>query len=126
MRSAVSAPTTKVTPGSRCAFSRNVAARVSSTVCRQANCARRCRTSAALALLEYDRDDVDALGVRDRDVAPMVALLRAVAHQARRDADAHESRLVGSSTAPGERPARHRDRGLGAAGLLGLPAEQLD
>ena len=82
--------------------------------------------AVAPALLEYDRDDVDALGVRDRDVAPMVALLRAVAHQARRDADAHESRLVGSSTAPGERPARHRDRGLGAAGLLGLPAEKLD
>src|SRR5438093_1443448 len=47
MRAAVSTPTTKTAPGSTWAFSRNVGARVSSTVPRQLNCSSRRRTSTA-------------------------------------------------------------------------------
>src|SRR5213080_2631979 len=47
MRAAVSTPTTKAAPGRTRAFSRNVGARVSSTVPRQPNCSSRRRTSTA-------------------------------------------------------------------------------
>src|SRR5262249_40291145 len=61
------------------------------------------RLPVATPLLEHDRDDLGAVAVGERHVTTMVALLRPVAHQARRDSDAHASRLISAPAGP--RPA---------------------